>query len=100
MEAEKIAQDRAKQRAAREAQLQAQAQKANASAKAAAKSSDSKTSVNHLEIPAELAFIFSKLDGKEYSSTYTLITRLYKVMEYSMWTTESDCILQSSSERS
>ncbi|XP_048519861.1 unconventional myosin-XV [Dendroctonus ponderosae] len=63
VEAEKIAQERAKQRAAREAQLQAQAQKANASAKAAAKSSDSKASVNHLEIPAELAFIFSKLDG-------------------------------------
>ncbi|XP_050297745.1 unconventional myosin-XV isoform X2 [Anthonomus grandis grandis] len=63
VEAEKIAQERAKQRAAREAQLQAQAQKANASAKAAAKNIDNKTAVNHLEIPAELAFIFSKLDG-------------------------------------
>ncbi|XP_066258344.1 unconventional myosin-XV isoform X2 [Euwallacea similis] len=60
VEAEKVAQERAKQRAVREAQLQAQAQKANA--KAAAKA-DNKTAVNHLEIPAELAFIFSKLEG-------------------------------------
>ncbi|XP_030752101.1 unconventional myosin-XV isoform X2 [Sitophilus oryzae] len=63
VEAERIAKERAKQRAAREAQLQAQAQKANATAKAAAARNDSKTAVNHLEIPAELAFIFSKLDG-------------------------------------
>ncbi|XP_076273553.1 unconventional myosin 10A isoform X2 [Rhynchophorus ferrugineus] len=62
VEAERIAKERAKQRAAREAQLQAQAQKANATAKAAARN-DNKTAVNHLEIPAELAFIFSKLDG-------------------------------------
>lgn len=66
VEAEKIAQERAKQRAAREAQLQAQAQKANATAKAAAKTADNKTAVNHLEIPAELAFIFSKLDGNQF----------------------------------
>lgn len=46
--------------------MQAQAQKANASAKAAAKIADNKTAVNHLEIPAELAFIFSKLDGNQF----------------------------------
>ncbi|KAJ8956705.1 hypothetical protein NQ318_014060 [Aromia moschata] len=60
VEAEKVAQERAKQRAAREAQLQAQAQKATA---AAAAKATSKASVHHLEIPAELAFIFSKLEG-------------------------------------
>ncbi|EFA08775.2 hypothetical protein TcasGA2_TC006465 [Tribolium castaneum] len=48
VEAEKLAKERAKQRAAREAQLQ----------KAAPKSS-----VHHLEIPAELAFIFSKIEN-------------------------------------
>lgn len=48
VEAEKMAKERAKQRAAREAQLQ----------KAAPKSS-----VHHLEIPAELAFIFSKIEN-------------------------------------
>lgn len=53
VEAEKVAQERAKQRAARDAQLQAQAQR----------STPAKTSIHHLEIPAELAFIFSKLDG-------------------------------------
>lgn len=51
VEAEKIAQERAKQRAVREKERQAAAVAA------------AKTSVHHLEIPAELAFIFSKLDG-------------------------------------
>lgn len=60
VEAEKVAQERAKLRAAREAQLQAQAQKATA---AAAAKANSKASVHHLEVPAELAFIFSKLEG-------------------------------------
>ncbi|KAL1494091.1 hypothetical protein ABEB36_009744 [Hypothenemus hampei] len=64
VEAEKIAQERARQRAAREAQLQAQAQMANAKAASKSQSSNdsNKTAVNYLEIPAELAFIFSKLD--------------------------------------
>jgi myosin-15 len=48
VEAEKLAQERAKQRAAREAQLQ---------------KAVSKSSVHHLEIPAELAFIFSKIEN-------------------------------------
>ncbi|KAJ3645965.1 hypothetical protein Zmor_023581 [Zophobas morio] len=48
VEAEKMAQERAKQRAAREAQLQKAQQKAN---------------VHHLEIPAELAFIFTKIEN-------------------------------------
>ncbi|XP_060523322.1 unconventional myosin-XV [Cylas formicarius] len=69
VEAEKVAQERAKQRAAREAQLQAQAQKANATAKASASSATNKSTVHHLEIPAELAFIFSKLEG--YSPPHT-----------------------------
>lgn len=55
VEAEKIAQERAKQRAAREKERQAAA--------AAAAAAVPKTSIHHLEIPAELAFIFSKLDG-------------------------------------
>lgn len=45
LEAEKIAQEKAKQRAARESQRAA------------------RVTINHLEIPAELAFIFSKLEG-------------------------------------
>lgn len=61
VEAEKIAKERAKQRAAREAELQAQAQKSLA--KANANASSKATAVHHLEIPAELAFIFSKLEG-------------------------------------
>ncbi|RZB41182.1 unconventional myosin-XV [Asbolus verrucosus] len=48
VEAEKLAQERAKQRAAREAQLQ---------------KAQPKSSVHHLEIPAELAFIFSKIEN-------------------------------------
>lgn len=47
LEAERLAQQRAKERAARESQ------------RAAARA----TAVHHLEIPAELAFIFSKLEG-------------------------------------
>lgn len=58
VEAEKVAKERAKQRAAREAQLQAQAQKSVAKAAA-----NNKSNVNLLEIPAELAFIFSKLES-------------------------------------
>lgn len=52
VEAEKIAQERAKQRAQREAQLRDQAQK-----------NQTKTNIQNLEIPAELAFIFSKLES-------------------------------------
>ncbi|XP_045475987.1 unconventional myosin-XV isoform X2 [Harmonia axyridis] len=52
VEAEKIAQERARQRAQREAQLRDQAQKNQA-----------KTNIQNLEIPAELAFIFSKLES-------------------------------------
>lgn len=55
VEAEKIAQERAKQRVAREKERQAAA--------AAAAAAAPKASVHHLEIPAELAFIFSKLEG-------------------------------------
>lgn len=50
VEAEKLAQERARQRAAKEAREAQQRPQA-------------KTSVHHLEIPAELAFIFSKLEG-------------------------------------
>nr|CAH7758737.1 unnamed protein product [Callosobruchus chinensis] len=56
VEAEKVAKERAKQRAAREAQLQAQAQKAVAK-------TPNKSNASYLEIPAELAFIFSKLES-------------------------------------
>ncbi|KAL3274440.1 hypothetical protein HHI36_015828, partial [Cryptolaemus montrouzieri] len=52
VEAEKVAQERARQRAQREAQLRDQAQKSQA-----------KTTIQNLEVPAELAFIFSKLEG-------------------------------------
>ncbi|XP_057659116.1 myosin-VIIa [Diorhabda carinulata] len=62
VDAEKIAKERAKQRAAREAHLQAQAQK-QAAAASLAKTSNTKINVNHLDIPAELAFIFTKLDN-------------------------------------
>lgn len=53
VEAEKLAQERARQRVAREAREAREIQQRPAS----------KASINHLEIPAELAFIFSKLDG-------------------------------------
>ncbi|VEN63077.1 unnamed protein product [Callosobruchus maculatus] len=56
VEAEKVAKERAKQRAAREAQLQAQAQRAVAK-------TPNKSNASYLEIPAELAFIFSKLES-------------------------------------
>lgn len=49
LEAERIAQERAKQRAARE--------------KAESQRAQQRSNVHHLEIPAELAFIFSKLEG-------------------------------------
>lgn len=55
VEADKLAQERARQRAAREKEIQIQ--------------KVPKSSVYHLEIPAELAFIFSKLDG--YSPPHT-----------------------------
>lgn len=61
IETERIAQERAKLKAAREAQAQqklAQQQKPAAA-----------TAVHHLEIPAELAFIFSKLE--QYSPAHT-----------------------------
>ncbi|XP_072386404.1 unconventional myosin-XV [Diabrotica undecimpunctata] len=63
VDAEKVAKERAKQRAAREAQLQAQAQAQAQKQAAAAKVSSAKVNINHLEIPAELAFIFSKLEN-------------------------------------
>lgn len=54
MEVEKMAQERAKQREQRELMQQQEMQQ---------RAKAHKVSVNHLEIPAELAFIFSKLDG-------------------------------------
>lgn len=56
LEAERLAQQRAKERAARESQ------------RAAARA----TAVHHLEIPAELAFIFSKLEGVYESKLYNV----------------------------